>query len=126
AGSLRQKDPRVSAQRDLRMLTHGFGVWRGPGEPRSQSEIYERFREFGLPVSGLYRVVDGPDGVWEYITYYGEHRHDPEYEIDGVVVKINDIAVQRELGSTSRAPRWALAYKYPPEEVTTKLLDIQV
>src|SRR5690606_33698853 len=80
AGSLRQKGPRVSAQRDLRMLTHGFGVWRGPGEPRSQSEIYERFREFGLPVSGLYRVVDGPDGVWEYITYYGEHRHDPEYE----------------------------------------------
>ncbi|AQZ69090.1 DNA ligase [[Actinomadura] parvosata subsp. kistnae] len=126
AGTLRQKDPRITAQRPLRMLVHGIGVWEGAAEPRAQSHVYDRLREFGLPVSDLYKVVDGLDGINEFIEYYRVHRHDPAYEIDGVVVKVDDFRTQRELGSTSRAPRWAIAYKYPPEEVNTKLLDIQV
>lgn len=126
AGSLRQKDPRITAQRPLRMLVHGVGVWQGTPEPQAQSEVYDRLRAFGLPVSDLYRVVPDLDGINGFIAYYEEHRHDPPYEIDGVVVKVDDIRTQRELGSTSRAPRWAIAFKYPPEEVNTKLLDIQV
>ncbi|MEU8249863.1 NAD-dependent DNA ligase LigA [Nonomuraea sp. NPDC048916] len=126
AGTLRQKDPRVTAQRPLRMIVHGVGVWEGATEPRAQSEVYERLREFGLPVSDLYQVVGGLPEVKEFIEHYRVHRHDPPYEIDGVVVKVDDFRTQRELGSTSRAPRWAIAYKYPPEEVNTKLLDIQV
>ncbi|MBB5774322.1 NAD-dependent DNA ligase LigA [Nonomuraea jabiensis] len=126
AGTLRQKDPRVTAQRPLRMLVHGIGIWEGSAVPRAQSEVYERLREFGLPVSDLYRVVPGLTEVNEFIENYRVHRHDPPYEIDGVVVKVDDFRTQRELGSTSRAPRWAIAYKYPPEEVNTKLLDIQV
>ncbi|MFC4007828.1 NAD-dependent DNA ligase LigA [Nonomuraea purpurea] len=126
AGTLRQKDSRITAQRPLRMLVHGIGIWEGATEPRAQSDVYDRLREFGLPVSDLYKVVPGLDGVGEFIEYYREHRHDPPYEIDGVVVKIDDFRTQRELGSTSRSPRWAIAFKYPPEEVNTKLLDIQV
>ncbi|NUW45247.1 NAD-dependent DNA ligase LigA [Nonomuraea rhodomycinica] len=126
AGTLRQKDPRITAQRPLRMIVHGVGVWEGATPPRTQSEMYERLRELGLPVSDLYRVVGSPAEVDEFIEHYHVHRHDPAYEIDGVVVKVDDFRLQRELGSTSRAPRWAIAYKYPPEEVNTKLLDIQV
>ncbi|MFI7609772.1 NAD-dependent DNA ligase LigA [Nonomuraea terrae] len=126
AGTLRQKDPRITAQRPLRMLVHGIGIWEGASEPRAQSDCYERLREFGLPVSDLYRVVPGIKEVNEFIEHYRAHRHDPPYEIDGVVVKVDDFRTQRELGSTSRAPRWAIAFKYPPEEVNTKLLDIQV
>ncbi|GAA0966213.1 NAD-dependent DNA ligase LigA [Actinocorallia libanotica] len=127
AGSLRQKDPRITRQRPLDMIVHGYGAWEGgPRVPASQSETYELFQAWGLPVSGLYRVVPDIEGVKEYIAHYGEHRHDPAYEIDGVVVKVNDRALQRRLGSTSRAPRWAIAFKYPPEEVRTKLLDIKV
>jgi DNA ligase (NAD+) len=126
AGSLRQKDPKISAQRPLRMIVHGIGVWEGAAEPRTQSEVYDRLRAFGLPVSDLYQVVPGLSGIEEFIEFYREHRHDPAYEIDGVVVKIDDFRTQRELGSTARAPRWAIAFKYPPEEVNTKLLDIQV
>ncbi|MFI7128446.1 NAD-dependent DNA ligase LigA [Nonomuraea sp. NPDC050153] len=126
AGTLRQKDPRVTAQRPLRMLVHGIGVWEGSAVPSAQSDVYDRLREFGLPVSDLYRVVPGLTEVNEFIEHYRVHRHDPPYEIDGVVVKVDDFRTQRELGSTSRAPRWAMAYKYPPEEVNTKLLDIQV
>ncbi|WP_204018055.1 NAD-dependent DNA ligase LigA [Sphaerimonospora thailandensis] len=126
AGSLRQKDPRVTAQRPLRLIVHGVGKWEGAEPPKSQSEMYERLASWGLPVSDRFRIVETLDEVREYIGYYNGHRHDPEYEIDGVVVKVNRIAVQRQLGSTSRAPRWAVAFKYPPEEVTTKLLDIQV
>jgi DNA ligase (NAD+) len=124
AGSLRQKDPRVTASRTLDVIVHGVG--RPEEGPGTQSGWYERMREWGLPVSSTYQVTPDLDGVREYIGYYAEHRHDPPYEIDGVVVKLDRVAVQRELGSTSRAPRWAIAYKYPPEEVTTRLLDIRV
>ncbi|MEW1841759.1 NAD-dependent DNA ligase LigA [Nonomuraea angiospora] len=126
AGTLRQKDPRVTAQRPLRMLVHGIGIWEGSAVPKAQSDVYERLRGFGLPVSDLYQVVPGLTEVNEFIENYRVHRHDPPYEIDGVVVKVDDFRTQRELGSTSRAPRWAIAYKYPPEEVNTKLLGIEV
>ncbi|MEV5827546.1 NAD-dependent DNA ligase LigA [Spirillospora sp. NPDC052242] len=126
AGSLRQKDPRVTAKRPLGMLVHGFGAWEGGTRPQSQSGAYELMRAWGLPVSDRYKVVGGMDAVREYIAEYGEHRHDPAYEIDGVAVKVDQFALQRRLGSTSRAPRWAIAWKYPPEEVNTKLLDIKV
>ena len=158
AGSLRQKDPRITASRALDAIVHGIGrvegsapvgaadqgssdtgitgAAAGPGEeghlegaPDTQSGWYERLRGWGLPVSNLYKVVPDMDGVRAYIAHYAEHRHDPQgppYEIDGVVIKVDQIALQRQLGSTSRAPRWAIAFKYPPEEVTTRLLDIQV
>jgi DNA ligase (NAD+) len=127
AGSLRQKDPRVTASRALDLILHGVGLVEGLDDPpQSQSGWYDRLRSWGLPVSTLYTVVPDLDGVREYIAHYAEHRHDPPYEIDGVVVKIDDLEVQRQLGNTSRAPRWAIAYKYPPEEVTTRLLEIRV
>jgi DNA ligase (NAD+) len=126
AGSLRQKDPRITASRPLGMIVHGFGTWRGGEHPDSQSYTYELLKSFGLPVTDRYRVVDGLDDVRAFIDYYGEHRHDTGYEIDGVVVKVDQLALQRRLGSTSRAPRWAIAFKYPPEEVNTKLLKIEV
>jgi DNA ligase (NAD+) len=125
AGSLRQKDPRVTASRPLSMVVHGIGAREG-FSPTLQSGSYETMSAWGLPVSDRYRVVDDLAGVQSYIDYYGEHRHDVEHEIDGVVVKVDEVSVQRRLGSTSRAPRWAIAFKYPPEEVTTKLLDIRV
>jgi len=128
AGSLRQKDPAVTASRPLGLILHGVGAIEGEktARPDSQSGWYDRLREWGLPVSELYQVVDGIDGVREYIGHYEEHRHDPPYEIDGVVVKLDQIPVQEALGFTSRAPRWAIAFKYPPEEVTTRLLEIRV
>jgi DNA ligase (NAD+) len=125
AGSLRQKDPRITASRGLHMVVHGIGARRGFA-PATQSEAYARLRAWGLPTSDRWKVVDDLKGVNEYIAYYAEHRHDVEHEIDGVVVKVDPVAIQGRLGSTSRAPRWAIAYKYPPEEVTTKLLDIDV
>jgi DNA ligase (NAD+) len=125
AGSLRQKDPRVTASRSLSMVVHGIGAREGY-TPVLQSAAYEALRGWGLPVSSRFEVVDDMVGVQRYIDYFGEHRHSVEHEIDGVVVKVDEVAVQRRLGSTSRAPRWAIAFKYPPEEVTTKLLDIQV
>jgi DNA ligase (NAD+) len=127
AGSLRQKDPAITATRPLGLILHGVGAVTGAdGLPDSQSGWYDRLRKWGLPVSELYQVVPGIDAVREYIAHYGEHRHEPPYEIDGVVVKLDPIAVQVALGTTSRAPRWAIAFKYPPEEVTTRLLDIRV
>src|ERR1017187_3190836 len=127
AGSLRQKDPRVTATRPLDLILHGVGAVDGLSDPPdTQSGWYERLASWGLPVSSLVRVVPDAGGVATYITYYGEHRHDPPYEIDGVVVKLDRLQLQRSLGATSRAPRWAIAYKYPPEEVNTRLLDIRV
>ncbi|WP_433732258.1 NAD-dependent DNA ligase LigA [Actinoplanes sp. CA-051413] len=125
AGSLRQKDPRITASRGLRMVVHGIGARKG-FRPDSQSHAYEALRSWGLPTSDRWRLVDGMAEVRDYIAYYGQHRHDVEHEIDGVVVKVDSVAIQGRLGSTSRAPRWAIAFKYPPEEVTTKLLDILV
>ncbi|MGH3695835.1 MAG: NAD-dependent DNA ligase LigA [Pseudonocardiaceae bacterium] len=125
AGSLRQKDPRVSATRPLRMLCHGLGRRRG-FEPTRQSEAYQALAAWGLPVSAHTRLLSGIDELIAHIAYWGEHRHDVAHEIDGVVVKIDEVSAQRRLGSTSRAPRWAIAFKYPPEEATTRLLDIRV
>ncbi len=161
AGSLRQKDPRVTASRALGAIVHGIGrvvgasagapesdapagansdgaivgSAAGPsdeghleGAPDTQSGWYERLRAWGLPVSDRYKVVADLADVRAYIDYYSDpgHRHETPYEIDGVVVKIDPIVTQRAMGATSRAPRWAIAYKYPPEEVNTRLLDIQV
>jgi DNA ligase (NAD+) len=125
AGSLRQKDPRITASRGLRMVVHGMGA-RDGFAPTSQSHAYEALKAWGLPTSDRWKLVDDMAGVRDFIAYYGEHRHDVEHEIDGVVVKVDSVAIQGRLGSTSRAPRWATAFKYPPEEVTTKLLDIAV
>nr|WP_241668192.1 NAD-dependent DNA ligase LigA [Pedococcus bigeumensis] len=125
AGSLRQKDPRVTASRGLRMLVHGIGLREG-FELTRQSQAYDLFREWGLPISTHYRVLNSIDGVQKFIDQYGEERHSVEHELDGIVIKVDEISLQRQLGSTSRAPRWAIAFKYPPEEVNTKLLDIQV
>jgi DNA ligase (NAD+) len=125
AGSLRQKDPRVTASRPLRLIVHGIGAHDG-WRPERQSEAYAQLRELGLPTSERYEVVDDLQGVWTYVERYREQRHSVEHEIDGVVVKVDQVALQRRLGSTSRAPRWAIAFKYPPEEATTKLLDIRV
>ncbi len=127
AGSLRQKDPRITAERALDLILHGVGAVEGMADPpQTQSGWYERLRSWGLPVSDRFKVVNDLAEVRKYIEFYAEHRHDPAYEIDGVVVKIDKLELQRTLGSTSRAPRWAIAYKYPPEEVTTRLLDIRV
>ena len=125
AGSLRQKDPRVTATRPLRMLVHGIGARRGFDITR-QSQAYDLLHAWGLPTSSHARVLDTIEEVQEFVLGYGEQRHSVEHEIDGVVVKVDEISVQRQLGSTSRAPRWAMAYKYPPEEVNTKLLRIEV
>ncbi|MCL2586304.1 MAG: NAD-dependent DNA ligase LigA [Streptosporangiales bacterium] len=147
AGSLRQKDPRITASRALGAIVHGIGRITGSedseisgsasgpsdeghleGAPETQSGWYEKLREWGFPVSDRYKVVSSLDEVREYIEYYADpkHRHESEYAIDGVVVKVDSLQTQRAMGMTSRAPRWAIAYKYPPEEVTTRLLDIQV
>jgi DNA ligase (NAD+) len=126
AGSLRQKDPRVTATRELGMVCHGIGARRG-FDPPAQSAAYDALRAWGLPTSQRVRVVEGLRQAEEFITHYGEHRHDvSEHEIDGVVIKVDDVSLQRRLGSTSRAPRWAIAFKYPPEEVNAKLLSIEV
>jgi DNA ligase (NAD+) len=126
SGSLRQKDPRITAARGLQMVVHGVGKVEGGPTVRSQSQWYELLDNWGLPTSSRAKVVASLAEVTDFIGYYGEHRHDVEHEIDGVVVKVDSLAQQRRLGSTSRAPRWAIAYKYPPEEVNTKLLDIRV
>ena len=125
SGSLRQKDSKVTASRPLRMLVHGIGAWQD-APVKNQSEIYELLKSWGLPTSERYRVVSTAEEVQAYIDEFEAHRHDLEHEIDGVVVKIDALAEQREQGYTSRAPRWAIAYKYPPEQVHTKLLDIRV
>ncbi|HYI58727.1 MAG TPA: NAD-dependent DNA ligase LigA [Microlunatus sp.] len=125
AGSLRQKDPKVTASRRLGFLSHGLGVVDGVRLERL-SAAYDALEAWGLPVSPQRRICPDLDAVWDYIEHFGEHRHSVVHEIDGVVIKLDERSVQDQLGSTSRAPRWAIAYKYPPEEVTTKLLDIRV
>ncbi|MGW0984170.1 NAD-dependent DNA ligase LigA [Streptomyces xiamenensis] len=125
AGSLRQKDPKVTASRPLQMVVHGIGAREGFDIDRL-SHAYELLHEWGMPTARAAKVVTSLSGVREFIAHYGEHRHAVEHEIDGVVVKLDEIPLQGRLGSTSRAPRWAIAWKYPPEEVNTKLVDIRV
>lgn len=125
AGSLRQKDPRVSAGRPLRFLAHGLGRCSG-WTPARLSEAYDQLRSWGLPVSPYVTVCRTLEEIAGYLDRYAEQRQVLGYETDGVVVKVDQVGLQRQLGSTSRAPRWALAFKFPPEEVMTKLLDIRV
>jgi DNA ligase (NAD+) len=125
AGSLRQKNPAVTARRRLHMICHGLGRAEG-FSPATLHDAYRALGAWGLPVSDHTTRVKGIAAVAERVAYWGEHRHDVEHEIDGVVVKVDEVGLQRRLGATSRAPRWAIAYKYPPEEATTKLLDIKV
>ncbi|MER7695425.1 MULTISPECIES: NAD-dependent DNA ligase LigA [unclassified Streptomyces] len=125
AGSLRQKDPRVTATRPLHMVVHGIGAHEGLSIDRL-SQAYELLNAWGLPTARHNKVVGSLDGVREFIAHYGENRHSVEHEIDGVVVKLDEIPLQGRLGSTSRAPRWAIAWKYAPEEVNTKLVNIRV
>ena len=125
AGSLRQKDPRVSASRPLSVVVHGVGAKEGITFD-SQSDAYRVLNELGLPTSDRFKVCGTRKEVEKFIQYYADHRHDVEHEIDGVVIKVDSLSQQQQLGFTSRAPKWAIAFKYPPEEVTTKLLDIKV
>ena len=125
SGSLRQKDPEKTATRPLSMLVHGIGAWEDTPVP-TQSEVYELLKSWGLPTSTHYRVVSSAQEAAAFIREMGAARDSVEHEIDGIVIKVDDMATQRELGSTSRAPRWAIAYKYPPEQVNTKLVDIRV
>lgn len=124
SGSLRQKDPAVTASRPLRMLVHGFGAWQG--KIKTQSEVYELLSSWGLPTTARYQVVSDAKSAYQFISKLEKDRHSIEHEIDGVVIKVDELSRQRDLGTTSRAPRWAIAYKYPPEQVNTKLLDIRV
>lgn len=124
SGSLRQKDSAVSAARPLRMLVHGFGVWQP--SINTQSDVYVALKALGMPTTSRFEVFADAKGAFEYIQKLQASRHSIEHEIDGVVIKVDELARQRELGTTSRAPRWAIAYKYPPEQVNTKLLDIRV
>ena len=125
AGSLRQKDPRVTASRPLSVVVHGVGAREGI-DFDSQSGAYEKLKGLGLPTSDRFKVCGTRAEVEKFIQFYADHRHDVEHEIDGVVIKVDSLSQQQQLGFTSRAPKWAIAYKYPPEEVTTVLLDIKV
>jgi len=109
----------------LRMYVHGIGAWQNP-PVASQSETYGLLAEWGLPTSPHFQVVDGIDAAAAFIEHWGVNRHSVEHEIDGIVIKVDELELHAELGATSRAPRWAIAYKYPPEQVNTKLLDIVV
>ncbi|MGK2853938.1 MAG: NAD-dependent DNA ligase LigA [Microbacteriaceae bacterium] len=134
SGSLRQKaEGKTAAQLEtmwarlagLRMLVHGIGAWPNPPVAK-QSEVYDLLSAWGLPISTHYRVTETAAATADFVAYYGEHRRSVEHEIDGIVVKVDELALHEELGATSRAPRWAIAYKYPPEQVNTRLLDIVV
>ena len=125
AGSLRQKDPRISASRPLSVVVHGVGAREGINFD-SQSQAYAVLKNLGLPTSDRFSVVSTRKEVEKFIEHYSKHRHDVEHEIDGVVIKVDSLADQEKIGYTTRAPKWAIAFKYPPEEVTTKLLDIKV
>lgn len=130
AGSLRQKNPAETAKRPLAMFVHGLGIVSGT-TITSQHQAYDLLQQWGLPVSPYTKLFHGTsdevaEQVEHYISYYGEHRHDLVHQIDGIVVKVDRVTYQQQLGYTSRTPRWSVAYKYPPEEVHTKLLDILV
>ena len=125
AGSLRQKDPKITASRPLDVVVHGIGAATGVSFEK-QSTAYELLSGWGLPTSKRYKVVSSRNEVLDFIKGYEKDRHNVEHEIDGVVIKVNEVSAQNSLGYTSRAPKWAIAYKYPPEEVVTKLLDIKV
>ena len=125
AGSFRQKDPKVTASRPLDVVVHGIGAVTGVNF-NLQSKAYELLKGWGLPTSSRYKVASDRKEVLAFIDLYEKNRHNVEHEIDGVVIKVNELDVQNTLGFTSRAPKWAIAYKYPPEEVSTKLLDIKV
>jgi len=134
SGGLRQQlDKKDGLEREagqarldtLRLFVHGIGAWEHPPVD-AQSEVYDLLAEWGLPTSPYVRTFEGIEGVLGFVEHYGQHRHDVEHEIDGIVVKVDELALHAELGATSRAPRWAIAYKYPPEQVNTKLLDIVV
>jgi DNA ligase (NAD+) len=125
AGTLRQKDPRMTARRPLHFVAHGIGK-RDGWVPGRLSEAYASLRDWGIPVSEHVRVLRTLEDVDAYAREFGDRRHDLDHEIDGVVVKVDQVSLQRQLGSTSRAPRWAIALKFPPEEVNTRLLDIRV
>ncbi|OKL54633.1 hypothetical protein BSZ39_03105 [Bowdeniella nasicola] len=129
AGSLRQKNAKDTAKRPLAFLAHGLGVWEESKDaplPTTQSDFIDTLKRWEVPTSDAARRATNFDEIREMIAYHGEHRHDLAHEIDGIVIKVDSLAAQRELGVTSRTPRWATAYKYPPEEVTTRLLDIRV
>ncbi|WP_237198698.1 NAD-dependent DNA ligase LigA [Rothia nasimurium] len=125
AGSLRQKDAALTAERPLSMFVHGIGSRTGL-DITTQFETYTQLQEWGLPVSPYSQLLTSRSEILEFIATYGEKRHSLVHEIDGIVIKVNDFSTQERLGYTSRVPRWAVAYKYPPEEVNTKLLDIRV
>jgi DNA ligase (NAD+) len=126
AGSLRQKDARITATRDLSIFTYQLGAIEGGPAFRTHSETLEAIASWGLPVNPEIKTLGTLDEVHDFCRHWVEHRHDLGYEIDGVVVKVDDLALRDELGATSKAPRWAIAYKFPPEEKTTKLLNIMV
>jgi DNA ligase (NAD+) len=126
AGSLRQKDPAVTASRDLSLFAYQLGAVEGGPRLRSHTETLELIARLGLPVNPEARTVSSLDEVYEYCRHWLHHRHDLDYEIDGVVVKVDDLALRAELGDTSKAPRWAIAFKFPPEERTTRLHSIMV
>lgn len=130
SGALRQKDPAITATRPLALWIHGMGALQpGTADPAAfaaHSAFLSWCDEAGLPVASETKVVDGVDEVWDFVEHWTAHRHDTAYEIDGVVVKVDDADQRAALGSTSRAPRWAIAYKMPPIEATTVLRDIEV
>jgi DNA ligase (NAD+) len=125
AGALRQKDPNITAQRPLAILIHGLGALRGISF-KAHSEALAWMKKAGLRTAAESRKAKDIDAVWAFVENWLAHRHDLEYEIDGIVIKVDPLAMQRELGYTSKAPRWAIAYKYPPEEKQTVLRDIAV
>lgn len=125
SGSLRQIDPAKTAARPLRLLVHGIGAW-DQVPVANQSEVYGLLESWGLPTSKYFKVLPSAKEVAAFISEMGAKRHDIDHEIDGIVIKVDELAIQKQLGATSRAPRWAIAYKYPPEQVNTKLLDIKV
>ncbi|MEA3018527.1 MAG: ligase [Actinomycetota bacterium] len=126
AGSLRQKDPSITASRELSLFTYQLGAIEGGPTFRTHTETLAFLKKLGLPVNPEIKTVASMQDVYDFCAHWQQHRHDLPYEVDGVVIKVDDLHTRAELGSTSKAPRWAIAYKFPPEERTTRLLDINV